>query len=196
MSEMKFSLAVLTGGKSKRFGSDKCAYKINGKTMTEMIVNSIGELFDEIIFVGLDPKIGFGKIVEDIHPDIGPVGGLESALLGSKYESIFLVACDMPFISPKAVKMVLDNKDSHSIVCPIVNEFYQVMHAIYSKSLLHLVQKEIEREKPSLTHIVLSAPDTLFLNESYFQRLRGYERSFYNFNFKEDIGIHNTENAF
>ncbi len=189
---MRFSLVVLTGGKSKRFGSYKCLYKINGKTMIEMIVDSIGELFDEIIFVGSNTKLGVGRAVEDIHPNRGPVGGLETALLNSKHESIFLIACDTPFVSSKVVKTIIDSKEHHPIVCPIIDKIYQVTHSIYSKSILPLIQKELEREKPSLTHIVLSTPNTLFLDENHFQQLHGYKKSFKNFNFKEDFEVHDT----
>ena len=191
---LKLTLVVLTGGNSKRFGDNKCLYKIGGKTMIEMIVDSIGKLFSETIFVGSNPQIGVGKFLRDIHPNRGPVGGLETALINSKYESIFLIACDMPFVSFEVVKNMIEVRDEYSILCPLVENIYQVTHAIYSKSVFPAVVKELKREKPSLTHIVLHTPNTLFLDENHFKHLEGYRESFKNFNFKSEIKLYNTEN--
>lgn len=191
---LKLTLAVLTGGNSKRFGDNKCLYKIGGKTMIGMIVDSIGKLFSEIIFVGSNPQIGVGKFLRDIHPNRGPVGGLETALINSKYESIFLIACDMPFVSSEVVKSMIEVRDEYSILCPLVENIYQVTHAIYSKSVFPAVVKELKRERPSLTHIVLHTPKVLFLDENHFKHLEGYRESFKNFNFKSEIKLYNTEN--
>ncbi len=187
---MDFSLAILTGGKSLRFGTNKCTYKVYEKSMTQWLVESIGYMFEEILFVGQDPGLKIGNVFPDVHPNKGPVGGLESALLNSKSDHIFLVACDMPFVIPKVVKKVLNNTKKHSIVCPLINGKYQTTHAVYSKFILDFVQTELKRKKSTLTHIVLNHSNVLSMDESYFQEIKEYKESFENFNLLGDLNSH------
>lgn len=187
---MDFSLAILTGGKSLRFGANKCTYKVYGKSMTQWLIESIGCMFEEILFIGQDPGLKIGSVFPDIHSNKGPVGGLESALLNSRSDHIFLVACDMPFVIPEVVKRVLNSTKKHSIVCPFVNKKHQTTHAVYSKSVLQFVQAELRREKSTLTHIVLNSPDVLLMNESHFQDIKEYKESFKNFNLLRELNSH------
>lgn len=187
---MDFSLAILTGGKSLRFGTDKCTYRLYGKSMTQWLIESIGCMFKEILFIGQDPGLKIGSVFPDVHPNKGPVGGVESALLNSKSDHIFLVACDMPFVIPEVVKRVLNNTEKHSIVCPVVNGKCQTTHAVYSKFILELVQTELKREKSTLTHIVLNSPNVLLMNESRFKDIKRYKESFKNFNLLEELNSH------
>ena len=173
---MDFSLAILTGGKSMRFGANKCTYKVYGKPMTQWLIESIGCMFDEILFIGQDPGLEIDRVFPDVHPNKGPVGGLESALLNSRSDRVFLVACGMPFAIPEVVKRVLNSTKKHSIVCSLINGKYQTTHVVYSKSILQFVQVELRREKSTLAHI--------------FQDIKGYEESFKNFNLLGELDSH------
>ncbi len=184
---MDISLAILTGGNSKRFGTNKCTFQLGGKTMIEMMLESISFLFSEIIFAGTDPKIKVGKVVPDLHHNKGPVSGLESALMHAKNEYVFLLACDMPFVSPIVIKKMIDIVKDQNILCPFVNKKYQTTHAIYSKNILPIVRKELKRDKSTLTHIVLTASNATFLDERFFHEVERYERSFKNFNSLEEL---------
>ncbi|MDP3014272.1 MAG: NTP transferase domain-containing protein, partial [Candidatus Subteraquimicrobiales bacterium] len=42
---------ILAGGRSSRFGQDKCVLKIENKTIIETIVSKLSELCSEIILV-------------------------------------------------------------------------------------------------------------------------------------------------
>ncbi len=178
---MAFSLAVLTGGKSTRFGFDKCAFKLNGLKMVEILIDEIAELFDEVLLVGKTTLPGITSL-RDVHPNRGPVGGLETALIYSKYEAIFLVACDMPCISKDVVKRTLGFYEGQDVVCPFIDGKYQTTHAVYSKRLMKTVELELKREKATLTHVVLSANKRLILSEDDFKEIPNFEESFLNLN--------------
>jgi molybdopterin-guanine dinucleotide biosynthesis protein A len=189
LTNVKFSLAILTGGKSKRFGANKCNYKIDGKMMIERVLDSIAYLFEDVLFSGSDPRVELenGKVIEDIHPNKGPVAGLESALMYAKNDYVFLVACDMPFISPEVIKFMMEMVEGQNILCPQVDGKYQTTHAIYSKSILPLVKKELERDKSTLTHVVLTSTNVKILKEEFFSELQNYKMSFRNFNSPEEL---------
>ncbi len=184
---MNLSLAILTGGKSKRFGMNKCAYKIEGKTMMEWVFESVASLFDEVLFVGNSSQTLNGRNISDIHSDKGPVGGLESALVHARNEYIFLTACDMPFISKPVVKRMIDKLDGQNVLCPFIDGKYQTTHAIYSKDVLNIVEMELKREKSTLTHVVLTSENVKFLKEEDFFDIEGYKKSFENINSPQEL---------
>ncbi len=184
---MNLSLAILTGGKSERFGMNKCAYKIEGKTMTEWVFESVASLFDEVLFVGNSSQTLNGRSISDIHSDKGPVGGLESALVHARNEYIFLTACDMPFISKPVVKRMIDKLDGQSVLCPFIDGKYQTTHAIYSKDVLDIVEMELKGEKSTLTHVVLTSENVKFLKEEDFFDIEGYKKSFENINSPQEL---------
>lgn len=180
----KTNLAILVGGKSSRFGTDKCTYNLNGKMMIEWITGTIGHLFDEVLFVGMNSKLN--NCIPDLNPGLGPISGLETALSNSD-KDVFLVSCDMPFVKADIVKLILKASENHLIICPIVNEAYQVTHAFYSKKILPDVRNEMLKANPSLRHLVSICEDSIFIPESQFKCVEDYKMSFLNFNFFEDL---------
>ena len=75
---------VLAGGKSKRFGRDKSQVKLGNKRLIDYILNEIEDIYNDILIVTNEPikflnsnKI---SITSDIKKDLGPLGGLFSAM--------------------------------------------------------------------------------------------------------------------
>lgn len=184
---MNINLAILVGGKSKRFGSNKCIYKINGKRSIDLITESIGDLFDKVLFVGKNDDID--DSILDIRAGFGPISGLETAVFNSK-DGVFLVSCDMPFVKREIVEFILGKIGNYSIVCPIVDEIYQVTHAFYSKRVFMDIKKEMLRDNPSLKHLVLNCKDSLLIEEKALKIFKDYKNSFSNLNFPDDLKQH------
>ncbi len=181
---MNVDLAILVGGKSKRFGSDKCTYEINGKRSVDWINESIGSLFEKVFFVGRNDNLD--DSIPDLKPGLGPISGLETAISNSK-NGVFLISCDMPFVKREIVDFILRKISDYSIVCPIVDEIYQVTHAFYSEKILPDVKSEMLRDKPSLKHLVSTCQNLLLIEERELKAFKGYKSSFTNFNFPHDL---------
>jgi molybdopterin-guanine dinucleotide biosynthesis protein A len=181
------NLAILVGGKSKRFGSDKCTHEINGKRSIDWINESIGFFFEKVLFIGKNDRIG--DSISDLKPGFGPISGLETAILNSQ-NGVFLVSCDMPFIKREIVDFILRKISNYSIVCPVVDGIYQVTHAFYSSSILEEVKKEMLTKNPSLKHLVSTCPNSLLIEEKELKIFKDYKNSFSNFNFPDDLNQH------
>ena len=41
---------------------------------------------------------GYGRVVSDLHPECGPMGGLEAALAAASSEWSLIVPVDVPFV--------------------------------------------------------------------------------------------------
>ena len=76
---------ILAGGASKRFdGIIKAKIVIDGKTIISRIIETIGEIFDNIIIVTNTPdefkEFKSCKIIRDHFLNKGPLGGIHSAM--------------------------------------------------------------------------------------------------------------------
>ncbi len=85
--------AVLTGGRSSRFGSDKASAEWNGRTLAEHAAALIGQHVDTVVMVGP------GGVPDLPRPGLGPLGGIAGALdhaAANGFDTVLTIACDMP----------------------------------------------------------------------------------------------------
>ena len=105
-SSRSLSAIVLIGGASRRFGSDKAAEVVAGRSLLQHVVDVASELAQEIVVVGarrgafptVDSRLPL-KEVEDVRPGTGALGGLYSGLLAATHAEALAMACDMPLAS-------------------------------------------------------------------------------------------------
>lgn len=71
--------AILAGGRSTRFGSDKALAMIDGTTLIERNAAALARQVDRLVICGRDypPYLG---LADRPRPDLGPLGGLAAAL--------------------------------------------------------------------------------------------------------------------
>ena len=85
--------AVLAGGRSSRFGSDKAAARWNGRALIEHAAALIGQQVDAVVIVG-GPR---GDVADLPRPGLGPLGGIAGALghaAAHGFASVLTIACD------------------------------------------------------------------------------------------------------
>ena len=106
--------AVLAGGRSSRFGSNKALFAPDGETLINKAVDLLHPLVKEVVvsashanagayaFLGLD-------IVEDQHSDCGPLGGLEALLDRCSTRWLLILTCDMPCVDSDMLRTMIDH---------------------------------------------------------------------------------------
>jgi molybdenum cofactor guanylyltransferase len=115
---MKILGAILAGGKSKRFGSDKAAALLNNIPLLEHVADALRGQVDDVVVCGREwPAM---RCIADRPVDNkGPLGGLNAALHFARdggFDYVFSVGCDvlpipqMPSITdPNAAYFVEDH---------------------------------------------------------------------------------------
>lgn len=144
---MKIKPVILVGGKSRRFGSDKFFLTINGKLIFERTYRILKDVFqEEPVFIGRQTPIGNYEFLEDLIPNLGPLGGLYTALKVFDVDFVFLTACDMPFINKEVLKYMRESLDYGAKVCvpKLENGYIEPLFAFYSKKLLPKIEKNID----------------------------------------------------
>ena len=90
---------VLAGGYSSRMGTDKALLQLAGKPLIQHAVTKLRRTCSAVHILSSNPALApYAPLVPDIHPNCGPVGGMEAALLHSPYDWNLFLAVDMPFL--------------------------------------------------------------------------------------------------
>ena len=100
LSELsRMSAVILCGGRSRRMGRDKAGLLWDGTNFLSHLEDNLKGFGEILVSAGDRTVPGTNlKQVRDILPDMGPVGGIYSAMAAAKYSAIFIAACDTPMV--------------------------------------------------------------------------------------------------
>ncbi|APR53918.1 molybdenum cofactor guanylyltransferase [Sphingomonas koreensis] len=92
--------AILAGGQSSRFGSDKAIALLEGRTLIEHVVGAISGEVDGMIVCGRAYP-GLQAVPDRPRSALGPLGGINAALryaADNGFAKVLTVPCDTPYI--------------------------------------------------------------------------------------------------
>lgn len=145
----KLTGIILCGGKSCRFGKDKGLCTLAGRQMIDYPLQALKGICSDIIISSNDSRykdLGY-KVVSDDIKNIGPIGGIYSALKESKTDDNIIVSCDMPFVSTELLKYIIDNKEKSLIASAFEGQFVEPLCSYYNKSIIPHIEELIEAKK-------------------------------------------------
>jgi molybdopterin-guanine dinucleotide biosynthesis protein A len=181
---MNCSAAILAGGLSTRFGTDKALFPVNRIPMISRVHNRLSELFDHVFVAGGNSVRFCGLDIEYVADEIpgkGILSGLHTALHHASTEWVFCCACDMPLINLDVAQVLLDQRDRHDILMPVIAGLRQPLHAIYRRNILPAVERTILSQQDHLPEMLASL-SVRFLEETHFSHIPDFELSFVNIN--------------
>ena len=116
--------AILAGGHSSRFGSNKALFAPNGETLISKAAGLLRSVAREVLVSASQTNAGdydfLGlEIVVDQHPDSGPMGGLETLLQRCTTPWLLVLTCDMPFVDKEALVTMISslNREPDNTLC-------------------------------------------------------------------------------
>ena len=79
-------------------GQDKALLELAGKPLIEHAVTKLARICREVAILSNNTQLRrFAPVVKDLHPDCGPIGGIEAALEDARYDWSLIVPVDLPF---------------------------------------------------------------------------------------------------
>ncbi len=142
------SIAILAGGQSTRMGQDKSFVELRGKPLIAHVIERLSVLSLPVMIIANQPDVYqvFGlPVFTDVLPDRSSLAGLYSAIYRSPAEYTLCVACDMPFLSPVMLEMLINSRAGYDAVVPVIGEHPQGLHAVYRKTCLAPMLREIQQ---------------------------------------------------
>jgi molybdopterin-guanine dinucleotide biosynthesis protein A len=142
---MTYTIAVLAGGKSTRFGVNKLFFQIGTKTMLEWVLYAaLNSKANEIILsvksleFDISDKIkGKIKVVEDEIGEYSPLVGIMSAARASTNSKIVIVSADSPLVTGNFLNLLdsyLEKMDVDGVVPIWSDGRIEAIHAAYRTS--------------------------------------------------------------
>lgn len=156
-----FDCYILAGGKSSRMGNDKGLLLFNGKPLVQKVIEELSPVVNKVIIVSNNHEYEqFGlQVIEDLIKNIGPAGGIHAALSNAQSEQIFIVSCDMPFITAQAAAYMMQNAGHTQIALPFHHGKIQPLFGVYSGQCLpkwkQLIEQGIIKLQEMITHFDL-----------------------------------------
>jgi molybdenum cofactor guanylyltransferase len=138
---------VLAGGHSSRMGRDKALLRHWGVPLVVRAAATVAEAAGQVTILG-DPGVygHFGwPVLADTTPELGPIGGLLTALEHTTAEWNVLVACDMPGVSPALLRELLrkTTRTRGRCVAPVIDGEFEPLCAVYRRGALPEVRSAI-----------------------------------------------------
>ncbi len=188
------TVLILAGGKSSRIGlnKNKGQMKLMGVNLIDRIVSNItsidGITEKDIVIVGSKEKFPrFEKVVEDVYPQKGPLGGIFSGLRASKTLYNLVIGCDMPFIEAGLIKYMIQKIENYDIIIPKYHQdLFEPLCAIYSKKCLEVMERSIKSGKLAVRSI-FPYLNIHWIGEKEITRFDPELGSFFNINFNIDF---------
>jgi molybdopterin-guanine dinucleotide biosynthesis protein A len=177
----RVTAVVLAGGQSRRMGRDKAFIDFDGVPLVSRVIERVGNICSEVIVVTNKPDayspilsgVRGARIVGDVYPGKGSLGGIFSGLKAARDDHVLAVACDMPFLNEDLMRYMIslapgfdlviahahepsgrtprgargDSRDKGRLQwanSPIAKERdLHPMHAVYSKSCLAPIEERL-----------------------------------------------------
>jgi molybdopterin-guanine dinucleotide biosynthesis protein A len=178
---MEVTGIILAGGKSSRMGTDKGLQELCGKPLMQYAIEVLSGLCSTILISSSSQVYkSFGyKVIADVFPGIGPMGGIYSALKQSETEANLVLSCDLPFVSTKLMSYILNHSKGYKVAVPwLGDQHYEPLCGFYHLSILEQISQYIQNnnyklpdlfEEININRLVISEKsefynDSLFLN--------------------------------
>lgn len=132
------TVVIQAGGQSSRMGEDKALKPFLGRPLIQRVIERLTPIADEMIVTTNRPaEYGFlnQRLVPDLRPGRGALGGLYTAISSATSPFIAVVACDMPFASKNFFESAysLMVKEEADVVIAKTDEGYEPFHALYRR---------------------------------------------------------------
>lgn len=148
----EYSIAILCGGRSSRFGKNKCFFRMNGRELFLIVRDRLRHLSDDIFLQGIpeghDATAMTNEYSVRVEPDTArdrcALAGILSALRNSMHRHCLVVGCDMPFIDPSLVRFLASHLPADAVVPQWRSGFQEPLCSIYSRELSASIERRLD----------------------------------------------------
>ena len=184
---------VLAGGKSRRLGRDKAVEPVGGEPLIARVIGRLTRVVGESIVVvnkaergGELPLPPSARVVTDLYPGGGSLGGIFTGLKAARNEWVIVAACDMPFLNAELFAHLLSLRSGYDAVVPMLDGRPEPTHAAYSKACLPHMERRLEAGDLKIAGFF----DTVrvrYLAQEEVEKFDPDRLSFFNINTQDDL---------
>lgn len=192
---LALSVAILAGGKSSRMGQNKALLTIGSKSIIQHVIDAVASLSPDALMIVTNTPTDYEhlghKMVADTLTGYGAISGIVSALHHSNGNPVLVIACDMPFIQPALLNLLIEQfqHGSDQAVMPTIAGYPQGVLALYDPSCLPHFEAAVNAGQRKLKTIFDSLDNVHYIDESIWQAVDPNGHSFINVNTPDELNI-------
>jgi len=176
-----------------RLGRDKILEVIGDSNLLQRVVSQLGSFNSNIVVVVASgkslpqftdyPRL---RIVTDIYPGKGALGGLHAGLATSNTFYNLVVACDMPFLNQALLQYMVQLSPGFDLVVPRVGELVEPLHAVYSRNCLAPIERLLKQGEIRV-RALFELVKVRYVEADEIERFDPKHLSFFNVNTEADL---------
>jgi molybdopterin-guanine dinucleotide biosynthesis protein A len=180
---------VLAGGKSTRMGREKAMLELGGRTLLERALKLASSAAAATIIVG--PRADFeayGRVVEDVYPGQGPLGGIHAALGVTCTELNLILAVDTPFLEARFLLYLVEQaRESGAVVTlPRTADGFHPLAAVYRRAFRETAERALGEGRNKIDALFAEV-ETRILEAADLEKLAFAPAIFENLNTPQDV---------
>ncbi|MFH1169079.1 MAG: molybdenum cofactor guanylyltransferase [Chloroflexota bacterium] len=187
------SCIILAGGKGLRLGHDKVTVTVGNSSLLQNVISRVSPLCQDIVVVAAReqnvPLLGSApkaRVVTDVFPDMGPLGGIYTGLKASGSFYNIVVASDMPFLNIALLGYMAQLATGFDMVVPRLGVFTEPLHSVYTAECLAPAENLLKQGQLSVNRL-LGMVRVRYVAEEEIDRFDPQHRSFFNINTRADL---------
>lgn len=180
---------VLAGGKSSRMGRDKAFLELGGRTLLAHALALARAVGREVTIVGDAKKFSaYGRVVEDVYRDRGPLGGIHAALTCSTTDFNLVLAVDLPFVEAKFLDYLNSQAQASGAMVTVaqIAGDWQPLCAVYRRDFAAVAEKSLQNGKNKID-LLFAEVERRVIDEDELSRTGFSAEMFRNLNTTEDM---------
>lgn len=149
--------AILAGGEARRLGGrDKSRLTLEGRSILARQLDALREAgaAPEDITIIANDQASFAdtglRVVPDVVPGAGALGGLYSALLSSTTDRTVVIACDLPFLTAPFLQLLDRTGADADATVPHTRRGYEPLCASYARRCAPTLRRRLDAGRWSL----------------------------------------------
>jgi molybdopterin-guanine dinucleotide biosynthesis protein A len=145
---MEASLLILAGGGSRRMGRPKAWLEVGDTYLLRYTAERLAPSFAEVLVAFAEPEqleqpVPY-RVVFDRKVSAGPLAGIESGLLATRHDVVFVLACDMPYVTTEVAQMAVAAARSCDAAIPRIDGRAEPVCGAYRTSALQTIRGALD----------------------------------------------------
>ena len=182
---------ILTGGQSRRMGTDKSRLMIDGQSFVDRIAGELSAASPSVTVVGDNSAATQSRLnfptVSDVYPKWGALGGVHAALSACSASWALIVACDFPLVTKELFALLASLRGRMEAVAPIQSDgIPQPLCALYRVDPCLRRAEQLIKFGERKPIALLQSVETRWVRFAELSTLEGAENFFDNINTPAD----------
>ena len=182
----RLTAAIIAGGKSRRFGSQKLLAIKEGKRLIDYALELSFSLSDRILLVG-DLELNVPDSVsrvKDLVPGCGPIGGIYTALESAKEGWVAVLPGDMPYLTSEVYNYLLGKTEDERPIVAVSPDGIEPLVSLWPVKCSSFLKERISKRNYKLREALSGC---MAVEEDISHLVKSEPRLLLNINYQDDI---------